>query len=349
MKLLGNYILKEYVKFFFVCLLSLVVVAIVFAAIPELDKLDSENGLTHFVESILSGIPLLIEVITPISVLLSTLLTFLSLQRSSEIVAMSAAGFSRIKMVSPIMLFGIIIGILVYFNQSYLAPMWGADERTSIVKPNSTISTWRFFKGQLYYFSGVSLKTNEVASSTVFQFGPDHAINQIDSYFDLILNQNQWKSSQNSTQIKLGENSFLRTTKTFITTEEGQFPVVFKKEIPYPKYTNFTDLLYGIFDKRAGAVNYENDLFALYQKAAAIFAVFIMILLAIPFSLFSHKESNIRGSVVSAVVLGLIYFLVDQVFLSMNQAQAIPIEISAFGANIVFFILIMFLIRLKSA
>jgi len=349
MKLLARYILKEYIKFFFACLLSLVFIAIVFAAIPELENLDKENGLSLFVDSILSGIPLFVEIVTPISVLLATILTFLSLKRSSEIVAMSAAGFSQGRMVFPILLFGILICTFVYLNQSYLAPLWGADERTSVVKRKSTDSTWRFFKGRLFYVSGISYKTKQIRSNTVFHFGTDHQIKQIDKNSQMSLANDRWTSDKNSSRITLSRGSISRNVEKFDSRMEDQFPVIFQKEIPFPKYTSFSALISEILIKKEGAVNYDYDLFAFFQKLATFAAIFIMILLALPFSLYSHKESNTRAGIVTAVILGLGYFLVDQVFLSMNQSEGFNIAASAFGANILFFILALYLIRLKRA
>ena len=349
MKLLGRYILKEYVKFFLACLLSLVFVAIIFAAIPEIENLEQENGLALFFDSIFSGIPLLVEIITPISVLLATILTFLSLRRTSEIVAMSAAGFSQTRMVFPIFLFGLVICFLIYMNQSYLAPFWGADERTSFVKQKTSDTNWRFFKGKLFFFSGIYLKSKEIDKSTVFEFDKVHQISQITANSRLRLVQKRWQSQENSEFQTIDHERLTQQTKDFETIPEDQFPVIFKKELPYPKYTSFSELVTEIIVKDEGGVNFDNDLFALYQKLAAFFAIFIMILLALPFSLYSQKESKIRAGIVTAVILGLVYFMVDQVFLSLGQSAAVRIEISAFGANIVFFILTLYLIRLKRA
>ena len=133
MWIIRRYILKEFIFYFLSCLLSLIFIAVVFAALAELKTLDGENGQKLFMEAILSGIPLLIEIITPISVLLATILTFISLSKSSEVIAMMAAGVSLAKMVFPVFAAGCVIGLFGYLNQSYLAPLWGADERTSMV------------------------------------------------------------------------------------------------------------------------------------------------------------------------------------------------------------------------
>lgn len=349
MTILGRYILLEYAKFFLVCLLSLVFIAIVFAAIPEIDNLEKVNGATLFFDSIFSGIPLLIEIITPISVLLATILTFLSLKRTSEIVAMSAAGVSQARMVLPIILFGFVICFFTYLNQSYLAPYWGADERTSVVKQNLSDSNWRFYKGKLYYFSGIALKSKELKSNTIFHFERDFQLTQIAHNHQLKLTQTGWHTNKNSEFLILTDLHLTHHKSSFIPISEDQFPVIFKKELPYPKYNSFDALLSEIKVKDEGGVNFESDLFAFYQKIAALFAIFIMTFLALPFSLYSHKESKIRAGIVTAVILGLVYFLVDQVFLSMSQSAAVSIELSAFGANIVFFILALYLIRLKRA
>ena len=137
MWIIRRYILREFVIYFLSCLLSLIFIAVVFAALSELKTLDMENGQRLFVEAILSGIPLLIEIISPISVLLATILTFISLSKSSEVIAMMAAGVSLAKMVFPIFAAGCVIGysvilikaILHHFGVQMRGPVWWIRHR----------------------------------------------------------------------------------------------------------------------------------------------------------------------------------------------------------------------------
>jgi len=348
MWIIRRYIAREFAFYFLACLLSLVFIAVVFAALAELKTLEQENGQQLFIDAILSGIPLLIEIITPISVLLATVLTFISLSRTSEIVAMMAAGVSLAKMVMPILVAGGTIGFLGYLNQSYLAPAWGADQRTSMVDSTPANTAWQFFQGRLYYFSGMQSRNRQVHQSRVFGFGDQFQILSVTTYHRLQLQGGRWQA-QSQSNIDISENSILTRSGGQSHIQEEVFPVVFKKELKYPKYSDLSAILTEIKLKQLGAVNYDSDLFALYQKLAAILSIFVMILLALPFSLYSSRKSNARVGIVVSIVLGFCFWLTDQIFISFNSAGLMPLAVSAFGANILYASLALLLIYARRA
>ncbi len=346
MWIIKRYISREFIIYFLSCLLSLVFIAVVFAALAELKTLDMENGQQLFLDAILSGIPLLIEIITPISVLLATVLTFISLSKSSEVIAMMAAGVSLVKMVMPIFAAGVVIGLFTYLNQSYLAPLWGSDERTSMVDSTPTNNSWQFFQGKLYYFSGLASKKNVVNSSRVFEFDNRNRINKISNYSQLKIENENWKAKAGQDIVISGNRANSEGSRRKIFREED-FPVVFKKELKHPKYSDISAIITEIKLKQEGAVNYEADLFALYQKIADILSIFVMILLALPFSLYAGKKSNVRMGIVISVVMGFCFWLIGQIFISFNSANLMSTEIAAFGANIMFTALALFLIYFR--
>lgn len=343
MWIIRRYITREFILYFLTCLLSLVFIAVVFAALAELKSLEKENGHELFLDAILSGIPLLIEIITPISVLLATVLTFISLSRSSEVIAMMAAGVSLVKMVAPILVAGAVIGFLGYLNQSYLAPLWGADERTSMVDSTPKNNSWQFFKGKLYYFSGLQSEKQLVSGSKIIEFNDKHRINRITSLKHLSATDGNWHADER-VDIKIDKNKAEQRIKSKTVYAEETFPVVFKKELKHPKYSDFQALITEIKLKRQGAVNYEMDLFALYQKIGSMLSIFVMILLALPFSLYAGKKSNVRLGIVVSVVMGFCFWLIDQILVAFNSAGLLPGVFAAFGANILFTFLAMVLI-----
>ncbi|MCP4751657.1 MAG: YjgP/YjgQ family permease [Proteobacteria bacterium] len=347
MRILGRYITREFIGFFFACLLSLVLIAIIFATLAELDNLEKDDGLKLFLDAILSGIPLLIEIVTPVSVLLATVLTFISLSKSLEVVAMMAAGVGLWRIVFPILLVGGVISFLLYINQSYLAPRWGADKRTIISSSMPAKSTWQFYKGRLFFFSGLSPTRQEVDTGKIFDFDSRHRVRKIDTLEGLRLNEKTWKV-KSQRRIRVFEESVFqkRTVKTE-SIREDRFPVVFKKEIPNPKYSDFSAILTEIKIKKMGAVNYEDDLFALYQKISDLLSIFVMILLALPFSLYSGRDSNVRSGIVLSVVMGFTFWLVNQIFISLKSTGLMINEVSAFGANVIFFSIAFSLIYLR--
>ncbi len=346
MWILQRYISREFINYFLACLLSLIFIAIIFSVLAELGNIDKENGWEIFKYNVLSGIPLLIEVITPISVLLATVLTFISLSRSSETIAMMAAGVSLFQMVLPVLMVGMIITTLTYLNQSYMARWLGADKRVGLVQTIQKEQIWRYYKGDLFFFSSPSKASRKVDRAKIFQFNPRHQIKHIDSLTGLQLKKDSW-------QVKEVRGIEFQKEQVFQDKQDGrqyadvEFPVVFKKELSNPKYHAIGDLIEDIQIKKQGAVNVELDVFALYQKIAGLFAIFVMILMALPFSLYSGRSANVRTGIVLSIILGFTFWLMDQIFVSLQSTGILPIAVSAFGAHISFTTLALFLIVLK--
>lgn len=329
-----------------ICSLSLLVIAIVFAMLAELPTLEHENGVELFIQAILSGIPLLIEVIAPISVLLATVLALISLSRTSEIIAMMAAGVSFLHLVLPIIICGIFIGALLYLNQSYLAPHWGADKRAGLVRTIKNPDIWRFHKDSLYFFSAPNKTEKSVPYSRSFHFDNGYHLRSAGFSSKLTQDEKNWFLNE-YWKVFIEEQSITQSEKIDHKISREKFPVVFTKDLVNPKYSSFIDLYVEIAIKMRGAVNYKPELFALYQKTAGLLSVFVMILLALPFSIYSGRSANVRTGIVISIVLGFVFWLVDQILLSFNSTGLVPMEVSAFGANVLFLSLALFLIRRK--
>jgi lipopolysaccharide export system permease protein len=346
MLIIKRYIAKEFVSYLLICSLSLIIIAIVFSTLAELPNLEKENGTELFLKAILSGIPLLIEVIVPISVLLATVLAFISLSKSSEIIAMMAAGVSLFHLVLPVFFCGIVIAGLLYLNQSFLAPYWGADERAGLVTTRSNTDIWRFHHNTIYYFSSPDKSNRTVAFGRSFTFDEQHRVIETSQIAHITGQQSGWEIKRQKT-ITIRDEGITQQTRSDLYTPAAEFPIVFTKDLVNPKYSSFSELADEIAVKTKSAVNYKTDLFALYQKVAGTLSIFVMILLALPFSIYSGRAANVRTGIVISVVLGFVFWLVDQILLSFNNTDLVPMWVSAFGANFLFFMLALVLIRLK--
>jgi lipopolysaccharide export system permease protein len=185
-----------------------------------------------------------------------------------------------------------------------------------------------------------------VDNSRIFEFDDHHQLNKVKVYRQLGLENGFWRI-EDGREVEIFENRPHTSQSSQVTFQKNTFPFVFKKELNHPKYAGFSDIITEIHLKRQGAVNYEADLFALYQKIAAILAIFVMILLALPFSLGSGRKSNVRAGIVFSIILGFCFWLIDQIFFSFNSAGIMSAEFAAFGANFLFAMLALSLIYLR--
>jgi len=345
-KILNRYIAGQYLTYFLVCFISLLAIGLTFSALAELDLLAEEGGIWLFIDSILTNLPLLAEIILPMSVLLGTILTFSAFSKNSEAVAMQAVGISPLQMLKPVLLLGIFIAAGAYANQSYLAPLWGADEKLMLVKPQPPTFAWRFFQGRLFYFGNLKDFKFQAGKGQIYAFTPEHRIARL---------QETKRLRQEGETIEFKVQRIVNFSNQGIQVAPGEaetwqqqtFPVIFKPHINHPRYSGFSDIAREVQLKRLGGENYQAELFAAYQKTAGVIAVFVMILLALPFSLFSHRAANVRTGIVIAVILGLLFWLFEQVFAGLFEAGFLPGLVAAFLADVLFLLLGGYLLKVR--
>jgi len=334
MKHINLYIGKEFLIFFGSCVFSLITVALTFVALAELDKIDS-GGWSSFFHSILIGFPLLVEIVTPISILLATVLTYISLSKSSEIVAMMAAGVSLIQLLKPIFACCIVISIFIYLNQSYLAPKLGSDALMNIIRTTPSTSKWRIYQDNLFYIYQANKSNKTVEQAKIFKFNQQNQLEEIHRLNKLALEGNEW-AAISTNKITLKKGSLNQQISNHDKYSKNKFPIVFEKELVNPKYAPFKEVINQILNKKRGGIDNSHDVFALCQKIALILSLFVMVVLALPFSLFAGRSFNTRMGIVLAVVLGFSFWLLEQIFMTLFRADILIAEWAAFGTNIIF-------------
>jgi lipopolysaccharide export system permease protein len=334
MKRINLYIGKEFFIYFGSCVFSLITVALTFVALAELDKIDS-GGWSSFFHSILIGFPLLVEIVTPISILLATVLTYITLSKSSEIVAMMAAGVSLIQLLKPIFVCCIIISMFIYLNQSYLAPWLGSDALMNIIRTTPSSSKWRIYHDDLFYIYQANKSNQTVEQVKIFKFDQQNQLKEIHRIKKLALEGNEW-ATDSTNKITLKKGSFNQQISNHEKYSKNKFPVVFEKELANPKYAPFQEVINQIINKKKGGIDNSKDVFAFCQKIALILSLFAMVVLALPFSLFAGRSFNTRMGIVLAVVLGFSFWLLEQIFMTLFKADLLIAEWAAFGTNIIF-------------
>lgn len=346
MRQIDRYITKEFVLYFASCQLSLVTIALTFVVLGELDSLNQPQGLELFKESVLAAIPLLVELTLPIAVLLGTILTFTSLSKTSESIAMQAAGVSLLQMIRPVLWAGVVIALFFYLNQSYLAPWWGAEKKLGFAQPEDPKTIWRFYQGRLFYFTGLDKHAQTAQRVGEVVFGGDFRMIALNRYQAVTQLEGGWQVGPGlGLGIDQDRLDYQELPPARLT--EDAMPIAFNPELPHPKYAPLGTLVTNLKIKMQGAVNYSEDLFALFQKLSGLLTIFCMMILALPFSLFSGRQANVRAGIVIAIVLGFVFWLVEQVFVSLFEAQALSAFVAAFATNGIFLGLGLFLIAKK--
>lgn len=180
MKILDRYISREFLKVFLFGIIALILVSTVVNIFETVDEIvEYKPPLTVTITYFLARIPQILFMITPISILLTTLLVTGRFARNSEVIAMLAGGVSIYRLMVPLLIIGFVISLLMFGLNEFVVPTANqvADECKRIMKqkPDTRqmpkIEIW--FRGnennRIYYINALIPENQGIQGFTVFE------------------------------------------------------------------------------------------------------------------------------------------------------------------------------------
>lgn len=337
MKKLHKYILKEFLNYFILSNVAFISILVLIVGLMDASKQSSDNiEFTQLLLNTFKGVPLLLELTLPFTVLLATIITFSTFSKTSEIIAMKAGGISPLKILSPVIFLGFAICLLAYFNQSYVTRWLDADLYGEFKQRITNKSYWKLYDGNLVFYKDISAANKKVSELRTFEFSPDRHFTG-HTYYKALTKRRQWSVEESAHH---AFNPFLTdyTTARKQSFPEDTFPPIFKKDIRNPKYTPILPLWQKLKVDQQNGLNTKPLKKIIFRKISDLSSIFVMMFLAFPLSLFSARQATVGRNILISLILGFVFWLFDQIFSSLQLLESFPVWLSAFGANILFFI-----------
>jgi lipopolysaccharide export LptBFGC system permease protein LptF len=120
--LLDEYVLRAYAANLLFSLVSFALLVTIFTFFELIGDIV-RNGIVLLIvgDYLFNLVPYIVSAVTPLCSLLAVLITFGSLNRSSELTAMKATGISLYRVVAPIFVLAAFLSVALFiFNESYL-------------------------------------------------------------------------------------------------------------------------------------------------------------------------------------------------------------------------------------
>ena len=123
MRILTKYILKEFFSFLIYCILAFVSIFILVDIVENLDKLIDENIRINLIILYYAFfLPYIIVLTIPVAMLLTTMFSLGRLVGDNEITAMKASGISFYRILIPLYVLSLFMGIIVMVFTEYVVP-----------------------------------------------------------------------------------------------------------------------------------------------------------------------------------------------------------------------------------
>ncbi len=346
MRILSNYIASLYVKILALCIGAGISIYLVIDFLEKISRFTRNHAeLKYITLFFIYEIPAIGTQVTPLAVLMATLLTLGGLSRTSEIAAMRSCGISLKRITLPILVIAFLISIMTLFANEVLTP--ACYERTQYIQqvliekksPNA------FFRQQnIWYREESSIleaklfdpNTKTLKGITLWQIGDNmQPVRRVEA-----------------DQGAYGDSRWLLKDVVMRNFSNGNVVRTDKfREMPVPLGLRIADLK--ILEKGAdnmgilalrnycrklqkGGYDPTRYVAQMHSRLSLPFASLIMAFLGIPFALRGGRSSGIALGIAISLAIGFIYFIINSFVLSFGQVGALPPIISAWAANFIF-------------
>ncbi len=352
-RLLDAYVVREFFGMFVLVLASFVMLMLVFTFFELVgDIVRYHIALATIGEYLFNLAPSMVYQITPLAVLIAALVTFGTLNRNSEIVAMKATGISLYRLVVPIVLISSVLAVCLFLFDDYYLP--SANRRQEALRstikgrPPQTFlhpeEKWMFGQshpgeqGHIFYYQFFDPDNDAFANLSIFEFNPStFALSRRIFASRAIWNdetetwhfENGWVrnfNGKNSEYIEFRDTSF---------AEIHEEPGYFKKENWQSQEMNFAQLNGYIRDLRQSGFDTMRLRVALWHKLAYPLIAIVMSVLAIPFALSMGRRGSLSGIAV-AISVALAYWVVDGLFGALGNVNYLPAALAAWSPDVLF-------------
>jgi LPS export ABC transporter permease LptG len=284
----------------------------------------------------------------PISVLVSTLVTFGMLSKNNEVVAIKSGGVSLYRVAMPVIAIAIVISVLAYFLLDFVLPYSNqkVDSLHNRIKRGKEAATaaamqqklWLVGKGRyLINFLSYDHTAKELTQVQIFELHPTEfrIVRRVYAQ-NVRWNGHAWVFTNGWVRSFLdnGESTYAPIT-TPLELSYRETPEDFQTEVRTPDQMTYAELRRYIDTIRRSGYSAEQLTVKLYTKTSWPVLSLVMALIALPFAFRIGKRGALYG-VGIALVLGITYWMVFAIFTKFGEVGNLPPLLSAWSANILF-------------
>ncbi len=348
MRILRNYILKECLIPFAICLGVLTFVFLL-GYLPQLANKVINKGvaISSVAMALLYNIPILLGFTLPIAALATIILTFGRFSADNEIIAIRASGIPLQRILKPMVVCGILLTlILLVLNDRVIPQAYQAQrdllQETGAKNPSAMIEAGTFiddFDGYVLFIYRV--ERNHLYNIRIYQPQPDgkptRTIIAQEGEFTPVPGENKVlmkliNGTSDEPDLNNSNNFYKLNFKTsFMTMNLMKGKTKGERK---PKSMNLHELSENITLMREKKIDATPLITEYHRKLSWSFAPLIFILLGFPIAVVTHRRAK-TANLLLAVIFAAPYYLISIGCQALASQWPVPSELTMWLPNIV--------------
>jgi LPS export ABC transporter permease LptF/LPS export ABC transporter permease LptG len=353
-RLMDLYLLRRFLSYFGMMMLTFVVLFEVFTFFELLDDIARHRVPFLVVVNYFRYLtPYLLYQLAPLGALVAVLATLGVMSKNNEIVACKASGISLYRLALPLLLAGLTLAATMIILDDVYLPY--ANQRQDALrnqikgKPAQTYTRpqrWIFGeKGKIYNYDLFEPDKNLFAGLTVVELDPGtfHVKRRV------FASRATWSEAQNTWLLESGwvrdfEDGRVSNYQKFKATalsELSEPPTYFNREVLQAFQLSFRQLGNYIRELRNAGFDVSTLTVQWYVKIAFPLIAPVSMLLAIPYAFRVGARGAVTGVAVG-LALGIAYWSLARLLQAMGGVGQMPPPFAAFAPDLIFYFLGMY-------
>lgn len=346
LRTVDKYLIRQFLGAF---LVSLFVATALFLTIDFFEKTKvlfrEDANFFDFLLYLMLKVPLIIHFMIPVAVLLGVLFSIGRLSQLSEITALRACGLSVVRLITPLVICGSCIALFMFILGETIVP-WSSEKVEEIYNFDikrkgekgalSQVNYWYRSDNKLINMSFYDSAEKRIKDLIVFEVGSDFKPQRrVDA--SLV----KWQSDDfgwlmnNVMEYAFVDKNVLEFTRfkdlPLVIAESPEDLYKLRRTSESMNYLELSNYIEKLQSEGVPVSRY------LVEKAAKVsfpLVNIIVVIIAFPFALVSARSGAVTVSFMVGITVGLSYYFVHAVCMSLGAAELLPPIQAAWSANL---------------
>jgi len=339
MKIIERYILAEFMKLFAIAILALTMLFMMIDVFENMDIFMKNVPIYASISFFLYKVPSIIGQISPVAMLLATIISLGIFSKHGELTAMKAGGIHLLRVLFPLFAAGLVISGTVVVMNEYVTPLslkkidsfkvrWlGAQ-----IGSTGRQGMWFRTRNGIFNIRQVDLRNNTLQGLTFYMIDKPFDLKGLVESRLVLWKDGKWNAPQASVWSFTPEGAAAMREEKDVTVEGLVEPDDLSSVETMQKNMGIKELWSYIRDLEADHYDATRYRIELYDKISFPLVNFIMVLVGVPFALFkAGRHGAVASGVGLSVVIAFSYWVVFALTKSLGQSGFLtPIVAAAF-------------------